>query len=345
MANAPSLLDVWFWPLRLGGLFGPNVARDDSIAWTSANDVYAELPTMILRRFAGGGRNRRPIVVVAPFAVHDAGIADLAPGHSLVAALGNAGLGPVFLCVWKSATPEMAAFSIDCYLADLAAAVGLVRTQARAAPDLVGLCQGGWMSLLYAAVFPESLRRLVVAGAPIDTSHPSPIADGARMLAQNVVEALIASGGGVVDGAQSLAAFRASGGEEGSVAEVLQSDEVSEQTASAYDAWNKRALNLPGRYYADVLNWLFRENRLARGTFPAFGRPSPLANVRAPLYLLAGAEDRIAPPAQLRAAADLVGTPRAKIEYVEAPCGHLSLFMGARTLGREWRHIARWLAQ
>jgi pimeloyl-ACP methyl ester carboxylesterase len=33
--------------------------------------------------------------------------------------------------------------------------------------DLIGLCQGGWLSLVYAARFPGKVRRLVLAGAPI----------------------------------------------------------------------------------------------------------------------------------------------------------------------------------
>ena len=34
--------------------------------------------------------------------------------------------------------------------------------------DLIGLCQGGWLSLRYAARFPNKVRRLVLVGAPID---------------------------------------------------------------------------------------------------------------------------------------------------------------------------------
>ncbi|MEQ6411013.1 alpha/beta hydrolase, partial [Salmonella enterica subsp. enterica serovar Enteritidis] len=36
--------------------------------------------------------------------------------------------------------------------------------------DLAGLCQGGWLSLLYAARFPDKVRRLVLAGSPVDVS-------------------------------------------------------------------------------------------------------------------------------------------------------------------------------
>jgi poly(3-hydroxyalkanoate) synthetase len=341
MADTPSVVDFWLWPLQWGQMFSRAPAKEaPEIAWLTPNEIVADLPSMRLRRFAARRRGAAPVVVVAPFAVHDAQIADLAGDHSLVAALAASGLGTILLTEWKSATTERASQSIDSYLADLNIAVDL----AGGRPDLVGLCQGGWMSLLYAAAFPAKVRRLVVAGAPVDTSHPSVIAQNARLLPPLLVEEAIAADGGLVNGATTLAAFRASGGAETQSAAVLQIEPDSDPAAlGAFAAWDARTLDLPGRYYTDVLNWLFRENRLAEGTFPAFGRPTPLSQVVAPLYLLAGSQDAIAPPPQVRAAMDLVGTPPENIVYAEADCGHLSLFLGARTLREEWPKIGEWL--
>src|SRR5438552_15053375 len=65
---------------------------------------------------------------------------------------------------WRSASADMRFLGIDEYLADLNVLVdrvgGLV--------DLIGLCQGGWLSLVYAARFPSKVRKLVIAGAPVD---------------------------------------------------------------------------------------------------------------------------------------------------------------------------------
>jgi hypothetical protein len=38
-----------------------------------------------------------------------------------------------------------------------------------------------------------------------------------------------------------------------------------------------------------------------------------------------------------------VATPRQDIRAALVPGGHLSLFMGARTLAKEWADIAHWL--
>ena len=54
---------------------------------------------------------------------------------------------------------------IDDYLADL----NVLIDEIGAPVDLIGLCQGGWMALVYAARFPGKVRKLVLAGAPVDT--------------------------------------------------------------------------------------------------------------------------------------------------------------------------------
>lgn len=338
MPDAPNIVDFWLWPLKWSGMLGRDqTARE--IPFFSPNEIIAEFASLRLRRFSFGAQGAAPALVVAPYAVHDAGIADLAEGHSLVAALAGYGIGPIFLAEWKSATRDMAGLGIDSCLADINAAADM----AGARPDLIGLCQGGWMSLLYAAAFPGKARRLVAAGAPVDTSHQSQIVDAARLVPQFFIDQTIASEGGIVAGAATLAAFRASGGAEMQAADSLQNADCDSEAGRAFAAWDARTLDLPGRYYRQVAAWLFRENRLADGTFPVFGRPTPLSRIEAPIYVLAGRADRIAPPPQVRAALDLVGSMPADRIYAEADCGHLGLFMGARTLREEWRAIADWL--
>ena len=87
---------------------------------------------------------RSPTLLCTPLALHGAAVADLAVGHSLVAALRGAGIERLFMVDWRSASVQMRFLGIDDYLADLNVLVdhlgGLV--------DLVGLCQGGWLSLV-----------------------------------------------------------------------------------------------------------------------------------------------------------------------------------------------------
>ncbi|WP_457831695.1 alpha/beta fold hydrolase, partial [Staphylococcus aureus] len=70
----------------------------------------------------------------------------------------------LFMADWRSASADMRFLGIDDYLADL----NVLVDQLGGFVDLVGLCQGGWLSLLFAARFPAKVRKLVMAGAPID---------------------------------------------------------------------------------------------------------------------------------------------------------------------------------
>ena len=135
--------------------------------WATKNRVMLELETMRLRDFSpGGGNSAGPRVLIdAPYAGHSATIADFATGQSLVETLQAGGLPRVLVTDWKSATPAMKDYDIDKYLADIDTAAGHLGETV----DLIGLCQGGWMSAMYAARFPAKVRSLVLAGAPIDT--------------------------------------------------------------------------------------------------------------------------------------------------------------------------------
>ena len=208
--------DSWVWPLTAAmrvseaalkswgevlGVPPEEMAAPEEPAWVTPNTVRVELPAMRLREFASG--RGTPTLVVAPFALHGATLADLAPGHSLVERLLGAGVGPLFVVECKSATEAMRFFTIDTYLADLAIAVEEVGGRA----NLVGLCQGGWLSLMFAARFPEKIAQLALAGSPIDLDVArSPMVTGTRMIAPEIFRGLVDSAEGRMLG-RSMQAF------------------------------------------------------------------------------------------------------------------------------------------
>lgn len=133
--------------------------------WTTPNRVALELPSVRLRDFSTSA-DGSPTLLCAPFALHQATITDFAPDHSLVAALRTAGIERIFVTDWRSASPDMRFLAIDNYLADL----NVLVDELGGYVDLIGLCQGGWLALTYAALFPLKVRKLVLAGAPIDVA-------------------------------------------------------------------------------------------------------------------------------------------------------------------------------
>jgi poly(3-hydroxyalkanoate) synthetase len=56
-----------------------------------------------------------------------------------------------------------------------------------------------------------------------------------------------------------------------------------------FNRWYENPIDLPGRWYLQVIAQLFKENRLAKGEFIGLGRKLNLRNTTCPTYLLAGA--------------------------------------------------------
>lgn len=330
------------WVRLTGGV--ERAPADAEPVWTTENRVVLELPTMRLRDFSLRPTGH-PHVVCAPFALHQATVADFAPGHSLIAALRAEGISRLLLTEWRSASVQMQFFSIDTYLADLNVAVDEVGGHA----DLIGLCQGGWMALMFAARFPSKVRKLVLAAAPVDLgAGASAISRLATALPLAAFRDLVRLGGGRIRGARALELWGGPPLTAQSIRETLQVPSHLAGSGSAdlearFRDWYARTVDLPGQYYLEVVDWLFKQNRLAEGRFVALGRRIDLRTMCAPIFLLAAREDEFIAAAQLFATAGRVGTRSCNIRTVTAPGRHLSLFLGAETLKTVWPDIARWL--
>ena len=335
-AAAQLAMDACFWWLERA----PEKQDNVSLPWTTPGSVALELATMHLRD-CSRTRSGQPALVCAPYALHRALIADFAPGHSVVQSLRNGGIDRVYLTDWRSATSDMRYLSIDSYLSDL----NVAGDEIDAPVDLVGLCQGGWLSLLYAARFPAKVRRLVLVGAPVDLSIESSLSRLARTAPELVYDQLVARGGGNVSGAEMLR-FWSKAPDHDDIVAALQrdlSDEQGTELLARFDRWNAETLNLPGTYYLEIVKAVFRENRIAEGRFIALGRRIDLKDVKTPIFLLAGLDDDVVPATQALATARLVGTPPAFVAAASEPSNHLGLFMGARTHAHAWPRIAGWL--
>ena len=151
--------------------------------------------------FTIGASEQPPTLLCAPFALHGAVVTDLTAGHSLVATLQEAGLRRLLVTDWRSAASDMRFLDIDDYLADLNVLVDAIG----APVDLIGLCQGGRMSLVYAARFPGKVRKLVLAGAPIDTAAaPSALSALVESSPLTVYRELVRLGNGLLPGRNVL---------------------------------------------------------------------------------------------------------------------------------------------
>lgn len=326
---------------------GPGDDASAEPQWATPNSIVLELRTVRLRGFSTAGRKTPPVLLCAPFALHGAAIVDLAPAHSLVAALRATGIGRLFVTDWRSATAPMRFLGIDDYLADL----NVLIDEIGAPVDLIGLCQGGWLALIYAARFPAKVHKLVLAGAPIDiaagSSALSALADASPL---PMFRELVRLGDGLLPGHRVLKFWGPQSIADEDIRDILQTSvpigsEEFARLGALFHAWYGWTVDLPGHFFLETVEKLYKRNALATGGFSALGQRIDLGTVKVPMFLLAARDDELVPAPQVFAAERLVGTAAHELRKAIAPCRHVGLFAGKRTLEDAWPRIANWLGE
>jgi poly(3-hydroxyalkanoate) synthetase len=319
------------------------MARRRPPVWATAHEVVFERPVARLRDFSVAGSPARlvPTLVLPPQAGHDSCIVDFSAEQSQMRTIVAAGLERAFALDWIGATPATRDATIDDYLD----AVDLAVEHAGGRVNLVGDCQGGWLATIYAALAPERVNTLTIAGAPVDFHAGEPVIG--ELLATlaprgdlGFYRALVAAGGGVLKGEHMVTGFIfiRPEGEVARQAALLANVRDGAHVARyrEFEDWFKHTQDIPGGFYLWIVEQLFRDNALVAGTLEVRGTRVDLARVACPLNLLAGADDHITPPDQVFALADAASTPPDAVLRRTTPGGHLGLFMGHEALREHW---------
>jgi poly(3-hydroxyalkanoate) synthetase len=257
--------------------------------------------------------------------------------------LHHAGVRRLFVTDWRSATVDMRFLGIDDYLSALNVAVDQIGEKV----DLVGLCQGGWMALVYAARFPAKVGKLVLAGAPIDIkAAPSALSTFADVTPLPIFRDFVRDEGLVLG--RNMRKFWSGTVSPADIRHVLQIEKSPENAPltrleALFRDWYSWTLDLPGVYFLEVVEKLFKRNEIVAGNFFALGQRVDLATVKAPLFMLAARDDELVAAQQLFAIQRLVSTSPRNMRKVTVPCRHLGLFVGRMTLQETWPMIARWI--
>lgn len=220
--------------------------------------------------------------------------------------------------------------------------------------NLLGICQGGVLSLCYAALHPDKVRNLVTAVTPVDF-HADQVEGRVdhgfmnvwvRNLQADDIDLMI-EGLGNVPGDVGGIAF--------SMMTPLRS--LSKYNLALVDAGQDDAklLNFlrmekwladrpahPGEVARQWLKDLYQENRLVKGSFELDGRPVRLDELTMPILNLYTETDHIIPPKMSTALRRHVGST----DYTEVaiPGGHIGVFVGGRGQALMKQAIADWLA-
>lgn len=321
--------------------FGEMVSRQEP-TWASEHEIVFETPIARLRDFSQGATDDViPTLVLPPQAGHSSTIVDFSERQSQLATIKAAGLRRVLSMDWVPATQQTKDTTIEDYVALIRRCIQHIGGPV----NLIGDCQGGWLAAIYAALHPEDVHTLTLAGAPIDFhagdgSIPAYTHLMTKAFGMTPYRMLVASGGGNMPGQVVLNGFvalrpEAEVGKQLRLLIHLDDDQHLDRYRD-FEDWFKFTQDIPGTFYLWLVDHLFRGNELIRGELKVSGRTVDLGAITCPLYLLAGADDHITPSEQVFAAASAVGTPASDIVERTTDGGHLGLFMGRQALRDHW---------
>jgi poly(3-hydroxybutyrate) depolymerase len=325
--------------------------------WSTVHTVLWENRVARLRDFSVDRTGTPPSDVVPtlllpPQAGHSSCIVDYTPEQSQVGAILDAGLSRVASLDWKGATPESMDAGIEEYLRTVTRAADSLTAPALGGDDdpdtsgqvnLIGDCQGGWLAVIWAALNPERVHTLTIAGAPIDYHCGEPVLhDWVQAMAPNggidTYRGIVDRAGGVLPGEAMLAGFIALR-PDNEIDRRLQllanmHDPEYVERYREFDTWFRWTQDIPGAFYLWIVEHLFQGNKLIRGELEIGGRQVDLAAISAPLFLLGGQTDHITPPDQVFALADYASSTSSTRRVTTG--GHLGLFMGREALREHW---------
>ncbi|HET6522299.1 MAG TPA: class III poly(R)-hydroxyalkanoic acid synthase subunit PhaC [Geminicoccaceae bacterium] len=337
---------------RLGRL------REEDVAIaTTPKDEVRRVDKAVLYRYRPMVEKPHPVPLLLVYAlVGRYTVMDLQEDRSLVRNLLRAG-HDVYIVDWGHPNRSDRFAGLNDYVNDyLATFVDEIdRRHGVAGPNLLGICQGGVLSLCYTALNPERIRNLVTAVTPVDF-HADKVEERvehgfmnvwARSLEPGDIDRLVDTMGSVPgEFVGYLFSLMTPG-------RTLTKYNIDLLDAAGDDArllnflrmerWLADRPNQPGEAARQWLKELYQDNRLVRKEFVLDGRIVDLGAIRCPVLNIFTESDHIIPPAMSRALKDHVGSD----DYGEVAIkgGHIGLFVSARSLDQVSRTIVDWLAK
>lgn len=339
---ADTLQEIARWQKRFAEALGESAAYDPSPVgptpceevWQSGRArLYAYQPETV---------TGHPVVIVYSL-VNRPFILDLTETRSLVRALRDGG-HPVYLLDWGSPVGADRFLTLDDYITDLLhAAVGYVREHEGVAPDLVGVCQGGVFALLYAALQPEDVRRLVALVTPVDFHTPD---DHLARLAQGVDFDQVARTFGNLSATWLNTVFVSLKPYRLLSERYMDLPELAGNTEALHDflrmeRWMYDSPDQAGAAFAQFARDFYQRNLWHRGELEIGGRTARIEDIQAPVLAVHAEHDHLVPPAAARAVRDHL--PEEQLRVLGVPGGHLGVFISRRARKDVFPTILDWL--
>lgn len=298
--------------------------------WITDYDVITEDTAYRLLGFNTKSKNDNvPVLIIPPQAGHHSCIADFgSPEQSLVNTCIRQTDNVVYALEWKNSIRRNE--TID----DLVLYLDVCVENAGGRAHLIGLCQGGWLATIYAAIYPEKAASLLIGAAPIDfQAGKSKVHEFVNRIPMKGYELMVRTGGGFLRGDVMLSGWKMTSPYERFVQDYVNlwdsiQDDKKLERSKKFRTWYEYTQNISGKWYLQAVHDLFKKNKLIAGKLRILHRNVDLGKIRCPVAMLAGENDDITPFEQVYALADYVGTPKKNMLKRMIPkAGHIGVFM------------------
>ena len=106
------------------------------------------------------------------------------------------------------------------------------------------------------------------------------------------------------------------------------------------ERWALDEVALPGKLVHQIIEWLYRENRLCRGVLPVRQRVVGLFGLSVPTLAVVNTDDEVAPLASVKPFVDAMAAENARIIAYPGEVGvglqHLGILVGREAHERVW---------
>lgn len=209
---------------------------------------------------------------------------------------------------------------------------------------LIGLCQGGWATAIWAALNPDAgYASLTIAGTPIDFQiDGGKIQHFLSMTSDAYFESVIENNDGLWPGEKQLEGFKALNPVDryfGTYVDlqkaIVAGNEKAVEKWIRNNSWYEACLDLPGKMIRQVIGDLFRANKLVKGELMVKGRRVDLSNIFCPVACITGGIDNgadgknyddITLERQCTALLDHVSS-EVKTHRAVPNCGHIAIYL------------------
>jgi polyhydroxyalkanoate synthase len=330
--------------LRVSTSRAPVAQTPKQVIWTlNKAKLYRYIPVLPAQK-----RHKVPLFLVFAL-MNKPYILDLRPGNSFIEYMVKQGYD-VYLLDWGVPGPEDKDLKFDDYVLDylLRAIRKLKAVSGSDEFTMLGWCIGAILATAYAALRPDDgLKNLILLTAPLDFTDKQ--AGGfVRWVndqcfdADKIVNAFGNVPGEMIDyGAKALKPVENYIGSYLTLWDNLDNPRVVESW-HAMNTWVTDLIPMAGATYRQLIQELYRENRLIQGTWTLRGERVDLGCIRANLLNVIALTDHISPPCQSESIMTKVSSQDQLLLKVKG--GHIGMMAGSGAMKRTWPQIDEWLA-